>query len=564
MHSIRLKITAMTIFAALTSILVMGSIGFLTLSRESDQASVEKMNLIGENLRQTLNAYFGSLQQSVEMGIHIAADSMETMDAGLFLHSADASRKEYLDATLARHCEDVEHALRSIAGNTSGVEAFYYCINSELGSGEKGFFWTREDGESFVRQEARDAAILNMNDTEHTVWYYAPIRAGTAMWTGPYTDAYQGVPVLSYSAPIYSQGFLVGVLGMDILMDTITQQIDAMRVYDTGYVYLMEPDGSILYHPTLMSGYSQHDFDSNFDDSLFQRSSSGDQLIRYTINGEQRQLAFTTLANRLKVGVSVPVSEISASRRRMSIMILGVSAVLLAVFSLLALFLTRAVIRPLKNLVDASVRLMDGDYEAVLDYDGKDEIGILTQTFRHMRDYLKLYIQDLNSRVYYDAMTGVRNKGAYDISLGKLNGRIRAGEDIAFAMVSFDCNELKHINDMYGHSQGDIYLKTACHLICQVFKHSPVFRMGGDEFAVILQGDDYREREDLIARFDREALDTAQRTEPWTVVSAARGMAVYEKGRDTDAGQVMARADQAMYEDKRRHRAREKEGRGEK
>jgi GGDEF domain-containing protein len=53
----------------------------------------------------------------------------------------------------------------------------------------------------------------------------------------------------------------------------------------------------------------------------------------------------------------------------------------------------------------------------------------------------------------------------------------------------FDLNDLKHINDRYGHERGDEYIVNCCRLICQVFKHSPVFRIGGDEFVALLRGE---------------------------------------------------------------------------
>ena len=67
-------------------------------------------------------------------------------------------------------------------------------------------------------------------------------------------------------------------------------------------------------------------------------------------------------------------------------------------------------------------------------------------------------------------------------------------------MGVFDCDNLKQINDQNGHDKGDIYIRAASQLICRVFAHSPVFRIGGDEFAVVLQNEDFINREDLIRR----------------------------------------------------------------
>ena len=113
------------------------------------------------------------------------------------------------------------------------------------------------------------------------------------------------------------------------------------------------------------------------------------------------------------------------------------------------------------KLTDASRKLATGDYSAELPPVGRDEVGVLTESFGQMRDQLKLHISDLNSRAYSDALTGVKNKGAMDISIERLDEEIRtAGADAPpeFAFVMFDCNRLKQINDAHGHDCGDIYL----------------------------------------------------------------------------------------------------------
>ena len=161
-------------------------------------------------------------------------------------------------------------------------------------------------------------------------------------------------------------------------------------------------------------------------------------------------------------------------------------------------------------------------------------------------------METLNKRVFVDALTSVRNKGAYADYLQKLQDRLDQGETLQFAMGVFDCDDLKTINDDYGHDKGDLYLKAASRLICHTFQHSPVFRIGGDEFAVILMNEDFENREDLISQFDRarEAV-CAEAENPWDEVSVARGVAVYDPKTDPAVIDTVRRADKIMYENKR-------------
>ena len=96
-----------------------------------------------------------------------------------------------------------------------------------------------------------------------------------------------------------------------------------------------------------------------------------------------------------------------------------------------------------------------------------------------------------------------------------------------------------------------MYIKKASELICRVFKHSPVFRIGGDEFAVVLQNEDYQNRKELTELFDKNADEIRALAEnKWEQVSVSLGMAEYNSQSDTSIDDVIHRADKTMYENK--------------
>jgi diguanylate cyclase (GGDEF)-like protein len=123
---------------------------------------------------------------------------------------------------------------------------------------------------------------------------------------------------------------------------------------------------------------------------------------------------------------------------------------------------------------------------------------------------------------------------------------------LGFAVCIFDCNGLKDVNDENGHDKGDIYLKETSKIICEVFDHSPVFRIGGDEFAALLLGSDFRDRDSLLRRFDQRCAEERRSTsDAWEQVDIARGLAVYDPREDGSVDDVVRRADKLMYENKR-------------
>ncbi len=145
-----------------------------------------------------------------------------------------------------------------------------------------------------------------------------------------------------------------------------------------------------------------------------------------------------------------------------------------------------------------------------------------------------------------DALTGVKNKHAYVDFEEDLNKRIDKGDkNLHFAIVVFDVNDLKKVNDTLGHNKGDLLLKHASQIICDVFKHSPVFRVGGDEFAVIAQGKDYDNIDELM-----EKIHESNRKNKGTGNAViACGMARFET--DKNVSLVFERADVKMYENKK-------------
>ena len=162
-------------------------------------------------------------------------------------------------------------------------------------------------------------------------------------------------------------------------------------------------------------------------------------------------------------------------------------------------------------------------------------------------------VSDLNRRVFVDALTSVRNKGAYGKYIDELQGKLDEDGSMQFAIGVFDCDNLKTVNDQNGHDKGDVYLKAASRLICRVFQHSPVFRIGGDEFVVVLQNEDFNNREELIHRFTVTAEEiTTQAENAWDEVHISMGVAVYDPQIDNSVSDTARRADKIMYENKRR------------
>ncbi|MCR5788798.1 MAG: GGDEF domain-containing protein [Lachnospiraceae bacterium] len=163
----------------------------------------------------------------------------------------------------------------------------------------------------------------------------------------------------------------------------------------------------------------------------------------------------------------------------------------------------------------------------------------------------KLEAEQENSRNFRsmantDSMTGVRNKHAYSEAELSLNRKIHENEIGNLAVVVCDINGLKYVNDTQGHAAGDKLIKDASNMICEYFPHGAVYRIGGDEFVVLLQGKGYDMMHETINDLNRRI--EANIAEHAVVIAIGYSTLGTQ---DEQLRDVFERADQMMYERKK-------------
>lgn len=166
-------------------------------------------------------------------------------------------------------------------------------------------------------------------------------------------------------------------------------------------------------------------------------------------------------------------------------------------------------------------------------------------------------IKIANELANKDALTGIRNKNAYDYEVKQIEERIADEGFKEFGIAMVDLNYLKYINDNYGHEKGNVAIKKICRIVCEVFKYSPVFRIGGDEFVVVMEKSDFQNAEKRVDRFKKiiSDIEIDDSLAPWEKVSAAIGWTLYDPDSDNSVQNVFKRADEKMYMDKKEMKA---------
>lgn len=175
-------------------------------------------------------------------------------------------------------------------------------------------------------------------------------------------------------------------------------------------------------------------------------------------------------------------------------------------------------------------------------------VGALIYLYIQLHSYRE---QSLDILAYTDSLTGLKNYAAYSYIREKIAQKMRSVPDYQFAIAVMDVNDLKKVNDAYGHKSGDALLICASKFMCDIFDHSPVCRIGGDEFAAILEGSDYENRDQLFCSFMQQIKNTTYLAGDTNLtLSAALGMCAYSPEKHSSFDDVFQEADRAMYENK--------------
>ncbi|MDO4404296.1 MAG: diguanylate cyclase [Atopobiaceae bacterium] len=538
MRSIRTKMTLLIVCVIIVIVTSMSLLSVVFIRNTEQRKSNQLLLLLCETGEKNLDYYFNSVQKSVKKVASFVESDLDGLD----------------DEHLEHHMERVRKHFDEMASKTNGVLTYYYRIDPDISQNVKGFWYTDLDGEGFVEHEVTDITQYDTEDTSNLVWFTVPKYKGEAVWLPPYITDNLDKRVISYNVPIYWRGTFVGVVGIEIDYSTMAEQVESIRLYDNGYAYLCDADGNLFFHPRIDVSQLPPDEVPSVPKSAIGKST----FIHYTFEGVEKIAAWLPLSNGMRLHVAVPVVETEGDWQRLIWDTMVYASIVLVASSVFTMLYARRITRPLEELTEAADQVDRGNYNFGLDYDQDDEVGRLTNTFKRLAGHMQDHISELNKRAYVDALTSVRNKGAYATYLDELQARLDDENDhVEFAVGVFDCDNLKMINDRYGHEKGDTYLLTACRLICRVFQHSPVFRIGGDEFSVILQGDDLRNKDALAQKFsDTMAEISASADSEWEQVHVSTGVAVYDPQSDRDVNDVLRRADELMYEDKRIRKSR--------
>ena len=506
-----------TIISAILAITVF--VGGLSIYEVDNYIQVETENFVNvtcEKEISQINDEFGDMEKSV----HI----MESYVYGLIKNDTDVKNAERQNEIL----EQSNEMFVDVAKNTDSAVAYYLRFSPDISHGTCGFFYSKVNGKGdFIRFETTDLLQYNKDDNEHVGWYWQTYEAGRPIWLSPYYNKNNNTLMISYVVPMYYNGEFFGIVGMDFDYTILTDRVHNIKIYENGFAHL-EFEGADIFNADHVEDVKLHEHPEKY----------------FSVSKE--------LKNGMTLVISASYDDIRQTRYNIAFKILFASILLALLFSSIVIFIVRRIAHPLKNLTDASVKLSNGDYDVEITHSNTYEIKLLSAAFENMALHLKEHEKLQHLLAYRDSLTGLRNTNSYKAWISDFEKEFEYNNP-DYGVLMLDINYLKETNDKYGHDAGDKLILTAAHFISGIFKRSPVFRIGGDEFLVFLQNRDLDDLKELLLKFDTEIKNESIVADEQNIsISIAKGFARYDANKDLKFVDVFNRADDAMYENKRK------------
>lgn len=309
-----LIVSVLAITVAIVTFLIV-----FAISRIGNSDSDQMLSLLCESGEYRLNSYFESVEQSVEMvSAYVESDlaSLETEE-------------------ISAHLERAKTVFARTAGVTNGVLTYYYRIDPDISSTEKGFWFVNLDGKGFTEHEPTDISLYDTSDTSSLVWFTVPKNEGGSVWLPPYITDNLDVRVISYNVPVYHEKSFVGVIGIEIDYSTMAEQVSDIGIYDSGYAFVLDPGGQIIYHPLI--DVNELEYQPKTSEELL----VDERFINYRYNNTEKRAVWMPLSNGMRLYVTAPVSEINSAWMKWVYQTVAVSVILIIVIALLLIYIFR-------------------------------------------------------------------------------------------------------------------------------------------------------------------------------------------------------------------------------
>lgn len=385
MNSIRMKITIGIIFCSLISAVLISFMSISNATKLSDADAEKELTLSCENAASEIDALISKIEQSVDTLSDIVIEGL------------DFSKFQSDSSYVAEYTDELMDDFLKFAEHTDGAICAYIRYNPDFTEPTSGIFLTRSDtASSFESVTPTDFSMYDKDDLAHVGWYYIPVENKAPIWMDPYLNENINTYMISYVVPLYIDGISVGIVGMDIDFGQITDFVDSVSVFESGYSFLADDEGNILYHKALDAGTdlaSYNNGELNSVKRFLSDTENAGMITEYSYSSVDKFLTFYTLSNDMRFALNVPLTEIKSNADALTTKIIGFLVMGVIVSAVIGIIIGTNITRPIKQVtaIVKQTALLDfhktANGEALVGR--KDETGDMARAVSEMRRVLR-------------------------------------------------------------------------------------------------------------------------------------------------------------------------------
>ena len=475
-YSLKRKVLAVCLAGMILMALCVGGISLWTISHLTYDYEIQNMNHLVDTKATIIN---DELLRS-ESIVNYAANSVSRK-----ISDPDQLRNPAFQQRLA---QSVDHDFQDATTNLHIICSYYLYYPSENISA----LWKASRGHDsmFYDVLAQQRGESGQAAPRHVVAFAYLMDQGKAAWTQPYYSPYLNRYIISYLRPIYEDGVMVAIIGVDLDFQAFIDRLYAKpsEGEEHGMIILSDATGTVEYSPKKPLGVPLADKDIHLvdtSDKVAEASQTDNTMVTYTWDGQQSIAGIKGLRNGMNF-IDLRQVEQIYDRTHKAFMQMGFGLVAVCILaSLLPLYMISRLSERLQLVIEAAKEVGEGNYDVKLHDMHPDDIGELSRNFQAMAEKVAAAQENLTYMSQHDALTGILNRMGLDKEVADW---LKAHPASHGALVSLDLDGFKFINDLHGHMAGDEALRTLAKDLIESFGHDQIIgRNGGDEFVVFMK-----------------------------------------------------------------------------
>lgn len=374
------------------------------------------------------------------------------------------------------------------------------------------FFEDTYDCGIYKRIENDTLSNFNTNNPAME-WYYNAIKQNKGVWSKPYFDELDGnirVEMISYSEPVYKDGILIGVVGIDLNFNKYVEMINTIQSIkgNDGYAFLLNDNYNYIVHKNFTSQDNLKEIQGGkykyIADAMFNNESG---CLDIEFEGQKKLIGYTHLINQWILVTVIPQKMIFKDMQS------GIFYALIAIIiglissSRIAIQISRKISEPVILATHFAEELAMGNLDGKIYITSSDETAMLGKSLNKAAENISILVGDLKSTeekliyqigelrkseetisilAYKHPITGIRNR---NYLLKNMPGVLKNLKDNNHegALFRLNIDNFKIINDTLGHSVGDEFLRKVSEILMSLLKgHELLCHLGADEFTLFL------------------------------------------------------------------------------